>query len=215
MTAAWRSSGSAWQIEAAIREKAQKVGLSPDHVLDHVDVSLSMAPSPLGLHDSTLAAIDQQVRSLALNRPDLVRDPSALKLAPREAYDHLTSLVAAGRRADAEAFQRRHHEAIAIGKAAAIRDDNEARSARDECERRIMSLREQIARKSAVYAEVRKDAEHAEKYGVMPKPAGSPLDPEPATRVSIERLHEHEARLAGEVADLQRAMDEITASPAA
>jgi hypothetical protein len=59
---------------------------------------------------------------------------------------------------------------------------------------------------SAAYAEVKKDVAHAERLGGAPQRHRQLGPPRPTER-SIERLKEHEARIGGELGELQRELD--------
>jgi hypothetical protein len=91
----------------------------------------------------------------------------------------------------------------------------EARIAHDERERRVATLNQRIAEKARAYSEIKKDAEHAERYGQHRNSSGSWVQPGPASRADIERMREHEAKLAGDVTELQRQLAEITGPTAA
>lgn len=70
-----------------------------------------------------------QLRRFALDHPEHLRDPAALRLSPAEAHEHLSRLVADRRMADAARFKAVHGQAIEVGRAVAERD---ARAAADE-----------------------------------------------------------------------------------
>jgi hypothetical protein len=155
-------------IERDVRAQAERFGLSPDHVLDLVEVSPVMKPGPFGVDEATRDAIARQMRTLALTRPEVVRDPSALKLAPREAWDHMQGLLAAGQRVEAEAFQRAHADAVEVGKRAATRDMARTIEDRGARETRVQNRAEKRLALEHYNAEDKQWLEHGERTGHFP-----------------------------------------------
>lgn len=132
MPAKWRSRSDAGQLEFNARRAAERLGLSPTHIMALLD--LSALPSALiGVHDSAAAEIDRQLRTIALDRPDLMRPGAPLPASSREVYEHWQGLHSAGRTREADAFGKRHADAIAQARPVVAR---EMQQAHDEAARR-------------------------------------------------------------------------------
>jgi hypothetical protein len=166
----WRQRSDAARIAATIRDEAERVGLAPsDAVLDAIDVTPGLAPSLFSsLPDSMLAEIRSGVRAFALDHPEHVRDPAAIKLSPREAWEHALKLRSEGRRAEADAFQLRNADAIEAARRVVAREAQAAQIAEHRRTLQANALRDKLARARWSLQDAEKLHALVTKDGVVP-----------------------------------------------